>query len=81
MHSAEKVQEIVSWLKAHPVSLLSRSSCDLQILDSAIVEKIEEEVANCKVGLNMIKNDRLFYAMNIPAGQSRCFLFCELQFL
>ncbi|XP_069831515.1 5'-3' exoribonuclease 1 isoform X2 [Dendropsophus ebraccatus] len=47
-NGAEKVQEIVSWLKAHPVSLLSRSSCDLQILDSAIVEKIEEEVARCK---------------------------------
>ncbi|XP_053315450.1 5'-3' exoribonuclease 1 isoform X2 [Spea bombifrons] len=47
-NGAEKVQEIVSWLKAHPVSLLSRSSCDLQILDSAIVEKIEEEVAKCK---------------------------------
>lgn len=47
-NGAEKVQEIVSWLKAHPVSMLSRSSCDLQILDSAIVEKIEEEVANCK---------------------------------
>ncbi|KAM5165613.1 LOW QUALITY PROTEIN: 5'-3' exoribonuclease 1 [Mantella aurantiaca] len=48
-NGAEKVQEIVSWLKAHPVSMLSRSSCDLQILDSAIVEKIEEEVAQCKV--------------------------------
>ncbi|KAM3932202.1 5'-3' exoribonuclease 1 isoform 1-T1 [Leptodactylus fuscus] len=47
-NGAEKVQEIVSWLKAHPVSLLSRSSCDLQILDSAIVEKIEEEVAKSK---------------------------------
>ncbi|XP_053565993.1 5'-3' exoribonuclease 1 isoform X2 [Bombina bombina] len=48
-NGAEKVQEIVSWLKAHPVSLLSRSSCDLQILDSAIVEMIEEEVAKCKL--------------------------------
>lgn len=47
-NGAEKVQEIVSWLRAHPVSLLSRSSCDLQILDSAIVEKIEEEVTKCK---------------------------------
>ncbi|KAM4693486.1 5'-3' exoribonuclease 1 isoform 2-T2 [Discoglossus pictus] len=47
-NGAERVQEIVAWLKAHPVSLLSRSSCDLQILDSAIVEKIEEEVAKCK---------------------------------
>ncbi|XP_075717589.1 5'-3' exoribonuclease 1 [Rhinoderma darwinii] len=47
-NGAERVQEIVSWLRAHPVSMLSRSSCDLQILDSAIVEKIEEEVAKCK---------------------------------
>ncbi|XP_063772070.1 5'-3' exoribonuclease 1 isoform X2 [Pseudophryne corroboree] len=47
-NGAEKVQEIVSWLKAHPVSMLSRSSCDLQILDAAIVEKIEEEVAKYK---------------------------------
>lgn len=46
---AEKVQEIVAWLKAHPVSALSRSSCDLQILDAAIVEKIEEEIEKCKV--------------------------------
>ncbi|KAM4772610.1 5'-3' exoribonuclease 1 isoform 2-T2 [Rhinophrynus dorsalis] len=48
-HGAEKVQEIVSWLKAHPVSMQSRSSCDLQILDSAIVERIEEEIAKCKL--------------------------------
>ncbi|XP_006895177.1 PREDICTED: 5'-3' exoribonuclease 1 [Elephantulus edwardii] len=47
-NGAEKVQEIISWLKGHPVSTLSRSSCDLQILDAAIVEKIEEEVENCK---------------------------------
>ncbi|XP_015268972.1 PREDICTED: 5'-3' exoribonuclease 1 [Gekko japonicus] len=47
-NGAEKVQEIVAWLKAHPVSTLSRSSCDLQILDAAIVEKIEEEIEKCK---------------------------------
>ncbi|KAK2538315.1 Xrn1 [Columba guinea] len=47
-NGAEKVQEIVAWLKAHPVSALSRSSCDLQILDAAIVEKIEEEIEKCK---------------------------------
>nr|XP_020648282.1 5'-3' exoribonuclease 1 isoform X1 [Pogona vitticeps] len=47
-NGAEKVQEILAWLKAHPVSMLSRSSCDLQILDAAIVEKIEEEVEKCK---------------------------------
>ncbi|XP_026520355.1 5'-3' exoribonuclease 1 isoform X1 [Notechis scutatus] len=47
-NGAEKVQEIMSWLKAHPVSTLSRSSCDLQILDAAIIEKIEEEIDKCK---------------------------------
>ncbi|XP_048190904.1 5'-3' exoribonuclease 1 isoform X4 [Perognathus longimembris pacificus] len=47
-NGAEKVQEITTWLKGHPVSTLSRSSCDLQILDAAIVEKIEEEVEKCK---------------------------------
>ncbi|XP_053162862.1 5'-3' exoribonuclease 1 isoform X2 [Hemicordylus capensis] len=47
-NGAEKVQEIVAWLKAHPVSTLSRVSCDLQILDTAIVEKIEEEIEKCK---------------------------------
>ncbi|KAI5135940.1 5'-3' Exoribonuclease 1 [Manis pentadactyla] len=47
-NGAEKVQEIITWLKGHPVSTLSRSSCDLQILDTAIVEKIEEEVEKCK---------------------------------
>nr|KAF6476912.1 5'-3' exoribonuclease 1 [Rousettus aegyptiacus] len=47
-NGAEKVQEIVTWLRGHPVSTLSRSSCDLQILDAAIVEKIEEEVEKCK---------------------------------
>uniref|UniRef100_A0A8C6HE03 5'-3' exoribonuclease 1 n=1 Tax=Mus spicilegus TaxID=10103 RepID=A0A8C6HE03_MUSSI len=48
-NGAEKVQEIITWLKGHPVSTLSRSSCDLHILDAAIVEKIEEEVEKCKV--------------------------------
>ncbi|KAM5333043.1 5'-3' exoribonuclease 1 isoform 2-T2 [Glossophaga mutica] len=47
-NGAEKIQEIITWLKGHPVSSLSRSSCDLQILDAAIVEKIEEEVEKHK---------------------------------
>ncbi|XP_066203445.1 5'-3' exoribonuclease 1 [Saccopteryx leptura] len=47
-NGAEKVQEIMTWLKGHPVSTLSRSSCDLQTLDVAIVERIEEEVEKCK---------------------------------
>ncbi|XP_030630349.1 5'-3' exoribonuclease 1 [Chanos chanos] len=47
-NGAEKVQEIVSWLKTHPVSSSSRASCDLQILDAGIVEKIEEELEKTK---------------------------------
>ncbi|XP_006869917.1 PREDICTED: 5'-3' exoribonuclease 1 isoform X2 [Chrysochloris asiatica] len=54
-NGAEKVQEIITWLKGHPVSTLSRSSCDLQILDAAIVEKIEEEVEKCKQRKNSKK--------------------------
>ncbi|XP_063074870.1 5'-3' exoribonuclease 1 isoform X2 [Engraulis encrasicolus] len=48
-NGAEKVQEITAWLKAHPVSSTSRASCDLQILDNGIVEKIEEELEKTKV--------------------------------
>ncbi|KAK2821907.1 hypothetical protein Q5P01_021972 [Channa striata] len=48
-NGAEKVAEITSWLKSHPVSSMSRASCDLQVLDSAIVEKIEEAVEKAKV--------------------------------
>ncbi|XP_038673078.1 5'-3' exoribonuclease 1 isoform X3 [Scyliorhinus canicula] len=44
----EKVQEIGAWLKMHPVSSLSRASCDLNLLDGAVIEKIEEEVERCK---------------------------------
>ncbi|XP_043113971.1 5'-3' exoribonuclease 1 [Puntigrus tetrazona] len=47
-NGAEKVQEIQGWLKNHPVSSSSRASCDLQILDSGIVEKIEEELEKTK---------------------------------
>uniref|UniRef100_A0A8C9W0Y4 5'-3' exoribonuclease 1 n=1 Tax=Scleropages formosus TaxID=113540 RepID=A0A8C9W0Y4_SCLFO len=47
-NGAEKVQEILSWLKTHPVSSTSRTSCDLRILDSGIVEKIEEELDKTK---------------------------------
>ncbi|XP_043926953.1 5'-3' exoribonuclease 1 [Protopterus annectens] len=47
-NGAEKVQEISSWLKSHPVSSSLRASCDLQILDEAVVEKIEEEIEACK---------------------------------
>uniref|UniRef100_A0A8C1ZU49 5'-3' exoribonuclease 1 n=1 Tax=Cyprinus carpio TaxID=7962 RepID=A0A8C1ZU49_CYPCA len=46
-NGAEKVQEIQGWLKNHPVSSSSRASCDLQILDTGIVEKIEEEELLC----------------------------------
>ncbi|CAJ1071465.1 '-3' exoribonuclease 1 isoform X1 [Xyrichtys novacula] len=48
-NGAEKVAEITAWLKSHPVSSVSRASCDLQVLDSAIVEKIEEAVEKTKV--------------------------------
>uniref|UniRef100_A0A8C8JWL5 5'-3' exoribonuclease 1 n=1 Tax=Oncorhynchus tshawytscha TaxID=74940 RepID=A0A8C8JWL5_ONCTS len=44
-NGAERVKEITSWLKTHPVADIARASCDLQILDTAIVEQIEEEVA------------------------------------
>uniref|UniRef100_A0A673GBD1 5'-3' exoribonuclease 1 n=1 Tax=Sinocyclocheilus rhinocerous TaxID=307959 RepID=A0A673GBD1_9TELE len=47
-NGAEKVQEIQGWLKNHPVSSCSRASCDLQILDTGIVEKIEEELEKTK---------------------------------
>uniref|UniRef100_A0A672R238 5'-3' exoribonuclease 1 n=1 Tax=Sinocyclocheilus grahami TaxID=75366 RepID=A0A672R238_SINGR len=47
-NGAEKVQEIQGWLKNHPVSSSSRASCDLQILDAGIVEKIEEELEKSK---------------------------------
>uniref|UniRef100_A0A665V7J0 5'-3' exoribonuclease 1 n=1 Tax=Echeneis naucrates TaxID=173247 RepID=A0A665V7J0_ECHNA len=47
-NGAEKVAEITSWLKSHPVSSISRASCDLQVLDSAIVERIEEAVEKTK---------------------------------
>lgn len=48
-NGAEKVAEITSWLKSHPVSSMSRASCNLQVLDSTIVEKIEEAVEKAKV--------------------------------
>uniref|UniRef100_A0A669DKD4 5'-3' exoribonuclease 1 n=1 Tax=Oreochromis niloticus TaxID=8128 RepID=A0A669DKD4_ORENI len=48
-NGAERVAEITSWLKSHPVSSISRASCDLQVLDAAIVEMIEEAVEKTKV--------------------------------
>ncbi|KAM9322764.1 5'-3' exoribonuclease 1 isoform 2-T2 [Pholidichthys leucotaenia] len=48
-NGAEKVAEITSWLKGHPVSSISRTPCDLQVLDAVIVEKIEEAVEKTKV--------------------------------
>ncbi|XP_041954750.1 5'-3' exoribonuclease 1 isoform X1 [Alosa sapidissima] len=48
-NGAEKVQEITNWLRAHPVSSISRASCDLQVLDGGIVEMIEEELERAKV--------------------------------
>uniref|UniRef100_A0A6Q2ZE25 5'-3' exoribonuclease 1 n=1 Tax=Esox lucius TaxID=8010 RepID=A0A6Q2ZE25_ESOLU len=51
-NGADKVKEITSWLKTHPVAEIARASCDLQILDSAIVARIEEEVEKAKVHVN-----------------------------
>uniref|UniRef100_A0A8C4ZYR0 Uncharacterized protein n=1 Tax=Gadus morhua TaxID=8049 RepID=A0A8C4ZYR0_GADMO len=48
-NGAQKVSEITSWLREHPVSLVGRTSCDLQVLDGNIVEKIEEQVERAKV--------------------------------
>lgn len=48
-YRAEKVAEITSWLKSHPVSSVTRTSCELQVLDAAIVERIEEAVEKMKV--------------------------------
>lgn len=48
-HRAERVAEITSWLKSHPVSSIGRTSCDLQVLDTAIVERIEDAVEKAKV--------------------------------
>uniref|UniRef100_A0A3P9K831 5'-3' exoribonuclease 1 n=1 Tax=Oryzias latipes TaxID=8090 RepID=A0A3P9K831_ORYLA len=48
-NGAERVAEITSWLRSHPVSSISRASCDLQVLDAAIVEKIEEAVEKTKI--------------------------------
>uniref|UniRef100_A0AAZ3PZM1 5'-3' exoribonuclease 1 n=1 Tax=Oncorhynchus tshawytscha TaxID=74940 RepID=A0AAZ3PZM1_ONCTS len=52
-NGAERVKEITSWLKTHPVADIARASCDLQILDTAIVEQIEEEVAKVTRGLSL----------------------------
>uniref|UniRef100_A0A672R352 5'-3' exoribonuclease 1 n=1 Tax=Sinocyclocheilus grahami TaxID=75366 RepID=A0A672R352_SINGR len=57
-NGAEKVQEIQGWLKNHPVSSSSRASCDLQILDAGIVEKIEEELEKSKVWLSLVNHDK-----------------------
>uniref|UniRef100_A0A8C4E982 5'-3' exoribonuclease 1 n=1 Tax=Dicentrarchus labrax TaxID=13489 RepID=A0A8C4E982_DICLA len=56
-NGAERVAEITSWLKSHPVSSVSRASCDLQVLDTAIVERIEEAVEKTKVTLTSFKPD------------------------
>ncbi|XP_034038909.1 5'-3' exoribonuclease 1 [Thalassophryne amazonica] len=54
-NGAEKVAEITLWLKSQPFSSISRSSCDLQVLDSAIVEQIEETVEKSKIKKNTKK--------------------------
>uniref|UniRef100_A0A674DJ02 5'-3' exoribonuclease 1 n=1 Tax=Salmo trutta TaxID=8032 RepID=A0A674DJ02_SALTR len=54
-NGAERVKEITSWLKTHPVADIARASCDLQILDTAIVEQIEEEVAKVKKSTKKVR--------------------------
>ncbi|XP_075887666.1 5'-3' exoribonuclease 1 [Nelusetta ayraudi] len=54
-NGAEKVAEITSWLKSHPVSSVSRTSCELQVLDGTIVEKIEEAVEKLKKNVKKVR--------------------------
>ncbi|KAJ0058968.1 hypothetical protein NL108_003310, partial [Boleophthalmus pectinirostris] len=72
-NGAEKVAEITAWLKSHPVSSMSRASCDLQVLDSAIVEKIEEAVEKTKVGNILIS----YQSMAFPSILT--FVLCQVK--
>lgn len=61
-YRAEKLAEITSWLKSHPVSSVTRTSCELQVLDAAIVERIEEAVEKIKVmGLQTLHSSAIFH--------------------
>uniref|UniRef100_A0A673FXW9 5'-3' exoribonuclease 1 n=1 Tax=Sinocyclocheilus rhinocerous TaxID=307959 RepID=A0A673FXW9_9TELE len=67
-NGAERVQEIQGWLKNHPVSSSSRASCDLQILDAGIVEKIEEELEKMKKVRVTVKPHLLFRPLEQQHG-------------
>uniref|UniRef100_A0A8C7NNK7 5'-3' exoribonuclease 1 n=1 Tax=Oncorhynchus mykiss TaxID=8022 RepID=A0A8C7NNK7_ONCMY len=67
-NGSEKVKEITSWLKTHPVADIARASCDLQILDKAIVERIEEEVVKAKVTQLVFCG---YYLMKLPVEDLR----------
>uniref|UniRef100_A0AAY4AD68 5'-3' exoribonuclease 1 n=1 Tax=Denticeps clupeoides TaxID=299321 RepID=A0AAY4AD68_9TELE len=73
-NGAERVQEITNWLKTHPVSSSSRASCDLQILDSGIVEKIEDELekkSSKKVRVTV--KPHLLYRVSVCFGYQQLF--------
>lgn len=66
----EKVAEITSWLKSHPVSSATRTSCELQVLDAAIVEKIEEAVEKVKVTEARKQEAPLVSSLHSPLSNS-----------
>ncbi|XP_069753461.1 5'-3' exoribonuclease 1 isoform X2 [Narcine bancroftii] len=71
VNGPEKVQEIGAWLKTHPVSSLSRASCDLNLLDAAVIEKIEEEVESCKLVRTKARNLLLIQSASDVLKQRR----------
>uniref|UniRef100_A0AAY4ADF0 5'-3' exoribonuclease 1 n=1 Tax=Denticeps clupeoides TaxID=299321 RepID=A0AAY4ADF0_9TELE len=75
-NGAERVQEITNWLKTHPVSSSSRASCDLQILDSGIVEKIEDELEKSKKSSKKVRvtvKPHLLYRVSVCFGYQQLF--------
>ncbi|CAM9801963.1 unnamed protein product [Lampetra planeri] len=48
-NSSERVHEVLDWLKSLPASSASRSSCDTQVLDAGVVERLEQEMDAHKV--------------------------------
>ncbi|KAM3850341.1 5'-3' exoribonuclease 1 [Diretmus argenteus] len=79
-HGAETVAEIASWLKSHPVSSIGRTSCDLQVLDSAIVEKIEEAVEKTKLKKTS-KKVRVTVKPHLLFRVSPSYTMCVVEFL
>nr|XP_032816417.1 5'-3' exoribonuclease 1 isoform X2 [Petromyzon marinus] len=54
-NSSERVHEVLDWLKSLPASSASRSSCDTQVLDAGVVERLEQEVDAHKAKKNKKK--------------------------